>query len=323
MRCGKSLPLFFLFVFCAVIVSNAAESLNVDKEKRDQARREMRSNFAEFAKKEIFPAMRQWKSTLDAAMSADDLAKLNELRKKAKTMRETIKATTKEMRKAWKNEDYDALKVQREKLENEKDEGLRMALDVKPLAKKYRAVLEKIGEEAKVKAPQWREKGREMMRQWMEKYDIKADPEKLQGLKKRFGFFGDGDSKKAVVRFMLWDGSEDFMGGGGENDDEPMKPRGGGRHDHDDDDDDDIFGMVTPNPFSESTAISFTLDRSQHVILDVFDPQGNKVATLVDNTLEAGKHSIPFRPDTAATGAYTYTLQTETNRTAGQISLMR
>jgi len=55
----------------------------------------------------------------------------------------------------------------------------------------------------------------------------------------------------------------------------------------------------------------------------VFDPQGNKVATLVDNTLEAGKHSFPFRPDTAATGAYTYTLQTETNRTAGQISLMR
>ncbi len=322
MRCGKLLPLFFLLVFCMVIVSNAAESLNVDKEKREQARREMRTNFADFAKKEIFPAMRQWKSTLDAAMSADDLAKLNEMRKKAKTMRETIKATTKEMRKAWKSENYDALKVQREKLENVKDEGLRMALDVKPLAKKYHAVLEKISEEAKVKAPQWREKGREMMRQWMEKYDIKADPEKLQDLKKRFGFFGDGDSKKAVIRFMLWDGSEDFMGGGGEHDDEPMKPRGGGRHDHDDDDD-DIFGMVTPNPFSESTAISFTLDKSQHVILDVFDPQGNKVATLVNNTLEAGKHSIPFRPETTANGAYTYTLQTETNRTAGQISLMR
>lgn len=318
----KRLLAIVLLVFVSIGgVLNAAESLHMDKEKKVQARKEMRDAFADFAKKEIFPSLRQWKATLDGAMNAEDLAKLNELRKKGKTMRENIRTASKAMRQAWKNEDYEALKQHREKLENAKDDAMRLALDVKPLAKKYRATLEKIGEEAKVKAPQWRDKGREIMRQWMEKYDIKPDPEKMEGLKKRFGFFGEGDSKKAIVRFMLWDGTEDF--GPGPDDDMPMEPGHGPGRGRGGDDDDDIFGMASPNPFSESTAITFTLEKSQHVLLDVFDAQGNKVTTLVNSTMGEGTHSIPFRPENASSGLYTYTLQTEVAKTSGQLSLNR
>lgn len=290
-----------------------------DKEKREQARREMKAMFAEFAKKEILPSMRQWKSTLDAAMSSEDLATLNTLRKKAKQMRESTRGIAEGMRKAWKDEDYEALKKYREQMDNAKDERIRLALDIKPLAKKYRPTLEKIGEDAKSKAPQWREKGKELLRQWMDKYDIKAEGTLLDGMKKRFGFLGDGDGKKAALRFMLWDGSEDFIN----EDREPMRPRDNNRQDNRDDDDDDIFGYAHPNPFSESTAIVVHLPKEQHVTIDIFDAQGEKLSTVINTSLASGTHSIPFTPNTVANGQFTYVITTPTTQKSGQVLMTK
>lgn len=321
MNSFRHFPIFFGLIVCIILgLPSLSAHTFADKEKREQARKEMKSMFAEFAKKEILPSMRQWKSSLDNAMSSEDLSTLNALRKKAKQMRESTKTIADGMRRAWKDEDYEALKKYREQLDNAKDDRVRLALDCKPLAKKYKDVLEKIGDDAKSKAPQWREKGKELVRQWMNKYDIKADGNILEGMKKRFGFLGDGDGKKAALRFMLWDGSEDFIN----EDREPMQRNEHNRRDNrEDDDEDDIFGYAHPNPFSESTAIVVTMPKEEHITIDIFDTQGEKLSTLVDTSLPAGTHSISFAPETIATGQFTFVITTPTMQKSGHIFMTK
>jgi hypothetical protein len=47
-----------------------------------------------------------------------------------------------------------------------------------------------------------------------------------------------------------------------------------------------------PNPFNPSTTISFDVERSGPVRLEVFDLAGRKVRTLVDRRYEAGRHAV-------------------------------
>ncbi len=49
-----------------------------------------------------------------------------------------------------------------------------------------------------------------------------------------------------------------------------------------------------PNPFKSETTISFSIDESSHVTVEIFDMKGSKVSSLVNNTLKAGEHSITW-----------------------------
>lgn len=51
---------------------------------------------------------------------------------------------------------------------------------------------------------------------------------------------------------------------------------------------------VRPNPFAGRTSISFVLDRRQRVAIDVFDPAGRRVTTLVDGIRDAGAHDVDW-----------------------------
>jgi len=69
-----------------------------------------------------------------------------------------------------------------------------------------------------------------------------------------------------------------------------------------------------PNPFNPSTTIRFSLPQREHVTLQVFDVNGREVATLVDGSLEAGKHAVTFAPTHSTSGLYFYKM------TAGKFS---
>ena len=47
-----------------------------------------------------------------------------------------------------------------------------------------------------------------------------------------------------------------------------------------------------PNPFNPETNILFFLDKSSHVILEVFDLLGNKVKTLTNNNYAQGEQRL-------------------------------
>ncbi|GEM_PF-2474365 len=66
-----------------------------------------------------------------------------------------------------------------------------------------------------------------------------------------------------------------------------------------------------PNPFNPSTSIRFAIPKQEHVTLVVFDLLGRVVATLVDETLAAGEHTVTFDAHGQASGIYLYRLQTD------------
>lgn len=63
-----------------------------------------------------------------------------------------------------------------------------------------------------------------------------------------------------------------------------------------------------PNPFNPSTEITWYLEESGPVRLEVFDMAGRRVATLVDGILPQGEHSAQFNAEGLSTGSYAYRL---------------
>jgi hypothetical protein len=63
-----------------------------------------------------------------------------------------------------------------------------------------------------------------------------------------------------------------------------------------------------PNPFNPSTTIIFTLLESKWVGLSIYDLGGIQIATLLDQRLSAGIHSIRWHAENLSSGLYYYTL---------------
>jgi hypothetical protein len=63
-----------------------------------------------------------------------------------------------------------------------------------------------------------------------------------------------------------------------------------------------------PNPFNQTTQISFTLPQAALVRLEVFNVVGQRVAVLIDSHLEAGAHVKAWNASGAASGVYFYRL---------------
>jgi Uncharacterized protein related to plant photosystem II stability/assembly factor len=63
-----------------------------------------------------------------------------------------------------------------------------------------------------------------------------------------------------------------------------------------------------PNPFNPSTTIAFTIPMQSRVRLTIHNLLGQTVATLFDNDVIAGLHSVTWKAD-AATGMYFYRIE--------------
>jgi len=64
-----------------------------------------------------------------------------------------------------------------------------------------------------------------------------------------------------------------------------------------------------PNPFNPSTVIQYDLPQRSHVALAVFNALGQQVATLVNESQEAGIHEVRFEGSGLASGVYFYRIQ--------------
>jgi len=73
-----------------------------------------------------------------------------------------------------------------------------------------------------------------------------------------------------------------------------------------------------PNPFNPSTTISYSISKSSHVILKLFDVLGREVATLVNKEQSVGIYKVNFNVaqisnlrNSLPSGVYFYTLKTD------------
>jgi len=83
-----------------------------------------------------------------------------------------------------------------------------------------------------------------------------------------------------------------------------------------------------PNPFNPTTVMSYMLDTDGHVTLDVYDPAGRYVTTLIDGTRTAGKHFTVWdgtKSDgqTVAGGVYFARLSTEAGEAVRKMVLLK
>jgi hypothetical protein len=63
-----------------------------------------------------------------------------------------------------------------------------------------------------------------------------------------------------------------------------------------------------PNPFNPSTKIQFSIAKTGHFTLNVYNILGQKVATLVNGEMNVGLHSVNFNAKNLASGLYIYKL---------------
>jgi len=61
-----------------------------------------------------------------------------------------------------------------------------------------------------------------------------------------------------------------------------------------------------PNPFNPETKITFGLPKDTRVKLEVFNMLGERIATLLNNEMAAGSHSVKFNASQLASGIYLY-----------------
>jgi len=70
-----------------------------------------------------------------------------------------------------------------------------------------------------------------------------------------------------------------------------------------------ILTQNYPNPFNPSTNINFAIPNSDFVTLKIYNILGSEVATLVNETLEAGSYIFNFDASNLASGIYLYELR--------------
>ena len=66
-----------------------------------------------------------------------------------------------------------------------------------------------------------------------------------------------------------------------------------------------------PNPFNPTTVVEFGVPEAAHVSLKVFNTLGQEMATLVNETRDAGFHTVSFDATDLSAGIYLYVMETE------------
>lgn len=78
-----------------------------------------------------------------------------------------------------------------------------------------------------------------------------------------------------------------------------------------------------PNPFNPSTTISFSVQNPSLAVLTVHDVLGREVATLFNEVMSTGRHSVPWDAKSMPSGVYVARLQTGGSSQSIKLLLMK
>lgn len=78
-----------------------------------------------------------------------------------------------------------------------------------------------------------------------------------------------------------------------------------------------------PNPFNNSTIISYQLPTRQYIRLVVYNDLGKEIASLVDGVQNAGAHTVEFLADNLPSGLYFYRLEAQVFVETGKLVFLK
>ncbi len=71
-----------------------------------------------------------------------------------------------------------------------------------------------------------------------------------------------------------------------------------------------------PNPFNNQSTISYELNKSAKVALNVYDVTGKKVIEQIEGNQSVGKHNVVLNASNLSAGIYYYSLSVDNNKTS-------
>ena len=78
-----------------------------------------------------------------------------------------------------------------------------------------------------------------------------------------------------------------------------------------------------PNPFNPSTRITFNLSETGITNISVYNLLGQKVATILNEELPAGRHSVNFNASSLSSGVYFYSVESGKNVATMKMMLLK
>jgi hypothetical protein len=78
-----------------------------------------------------------------------------------------------------------------------------------------------------------------------------------------------------------------------------------------------------PNPFNPATTIRYDLPQQANAKIVVYDMIGREVATLVNETKDAGSYEVTFTASQLASGVYFYKLSSGVFTSMKKLVLMK
>jgi photosystem II stability/assembly factor-like uncharacterized protein len=78
-----------------------------------------------------------------------------------------------------------------------------------------------------------------------------------------------------------------------------------------------------PNPFNPNTTIQFSLPKTAHTTLQIFNLLGQRVATVFEGILSEGDHSITWNPTSSGSGVYLYKITSGMFSTTKKMLLLK
>ena len=78
-----------------------------------------------------------------------------------------------------------------------------------------------------------------------------------------------------------------------------------------------------PNPFNPSTLIKYSVAQDGFVNVSIFNLLGEKVATLVNNNMQAGSYEVNFNAGSLSSGVYFYSIEAGDFKAVRKMMLMK
>lgn len=275
------------------------ESRESAREERRTEREQLREAMQEYHQENILPVLKEQREKLEAQITAEDNALIDELRAERDAMRKKLEEAA---------GDREKIRALREEMEAHREEMEQM----QGLVKKYEADIERLFTEIIDQRQQWREDLKQIHEQYRpergeraRRHRMEGPPPQRRGREGKPGMhhrMGPGAGAMAPIgkgMFLLLDPDAN----------DPMPFRGGQLMPQ-------IDTEIFPNPARQSNTVNYQLDTAGEVRIELRDNEGRLVRVLLDEYRAAGEHNLEVDLSGLADGVYYYTI----NSPDGQVT---